>query len=644
MFDILKRKGRNDKTHKVDHSGGMRLVEAEVDIMFIVKNSNVIYINDSAEHLYSTDKDGDIKLDGRIVNFKFKDSNELIEIFVAFDKNDSYTMFTANIERDERLNYVAQSVFQFLGEDSGAKVFSPTSLYQTQYLYTFKLYKKNSSHFMINNTHSQAYLVENNLYKDTNPDEILSTFWSDEREKPVSGDGGDITIDPSGMSKELRFETFEQAAKWATQHSGRGITRSADGSCYIPKPRESDVTEIEMDNLISAEGISSLVEKRSDLALGGFLDMNNDLGSWVEENKDAAPGLFMPYLYARRVAAAGMFAQGIIESEDFLYVENLFFTFMVQVGNKISHPEQIKFQEDSFDSALALMEKYVFGISRESARSLIDAAKAGVSTRNALLSAFDANDEELAEIISPVMHQDWILKCQYCMGFFTTESWATGDDTELTSKKLLTYLKSTGVGIDIPMHTDEDWLDQSARRTAEMICQDKLLSRSIAHRFVLEELCGASMGNKESQEFAQNSGYPAAMYLGTLSQSSPEIDGPDGAQMFLLTESLQIPEQRRAEFRMKVTGHIMRHFQLGKYMQENDLINELLLELRNILDNSNAILRDLAPWAPENPEAPQLEHSVLRDRRLAKATELISAISEKTKESTEIILKRALSA
>lgn len=254
MFDILKRKGRNDKTHKVDHSGGMRLVDAEVDIMFIVKNSNVIYINDSAEHLYSTDKDGDIKLDGRIVNFKFKDSNELIEIFVAFDKNDSYTMFTANIERDERLNYVAQSVFQFLGENSGAKVFSPTSLYQTQYLYTFKLYKKNSSHFMINNTHSQAYLIENNLYKDTNPDEILSTFWSDEREKPVSGDGGDITIDPSGMSKELRFETFEQAAKWAKQHSGRGITRSADGSCYIPKSSGSDVNEMEMENHLVGEG------------------------------------------------------------------------------------------------------------------------------------------------------------------------------------------------------------------------------------------------------------------------------------------------------------------------------------------------------------------------------------------------------
>ena len=254
MFDILKRKGRNGKTHRIEYSGGMRLVDAEVDIMFIVKNGNVIYINDNAEQLYSTDKDGDIKLDGRIVNFKFKDSNELIEIFVAFDQNDSYTMFTANIERDKRLNYVAQSVFQYLGENSRTNVFSPTSLYEPQYLYTFKLYKKNNTHFMINNTHSQAYLIENNLYKDTNPDEILSTFWSDEIEKPVSSDGGDITKDPSGKSKELRFETFEQAAKWAKQHSGRGITRSADGSCYIPKPSESNVNEVEMENHLVGEG------------------------------------------------------------------------------------------------------------------------------------------------------------------------------------------------------------------------------------------------------------------------------------------------------------------------------------------------------------------------------------------------------
>jgi tetratricopeptide (TPR) repeat protein len=162
---------------KVDYDGGMRLVEAEVDIMFIVKNGDVMYINKDADHLYELDKDGDMKLDGRIVNFIFKDSNEVVEIFVAFDDQDSYSMFTMNMGRDERLNYVAQAIFQFMGQNNITNVFSPTAQYSSQYHYTFKLYKKNEKHFMINNSQSHTYLISDNLYKSNNADEIKSECW-----------------------------------------------------------------------------------------------------------------------------------------------------------------------------------------------------------------------------------------------------------------------------------------------------------------------------------------------------------------------------------------------------------------------------------------------------------------------------------
>jgi hypothetical protein len=124
----------------------MRLIEAGVDIMFIVKNGDVMYVNNNADNLYEMDKDGDMKLDGRIVNFIFKDSNEVVEIFVAFNEQDSYSMFTMNMGRDERLNYVAQAIFQFMGENSITNVFSMTAQYSSQYQYRFKLYKKNTKH------------------------------------------------------------------------------------------------------------------------------------------------------------------------------------------------------------------------------------------------------------------------------------------------------------------------------------------------------------------------------------------------------------------------------------------------------------------------------------------------------------------
>jgi tetratricopeptide (TPR) repeat protein len=162
---------------KVDYDGRMRLVEAEVDIMFIVKNNKTMYINNSADQLYTLDKDRDMKLDGRVVNFIFKDSEEVIEIFVAFDEQDSYSMFTMNMGRDERLNYVAQAIFKFMGQNNITNVFSSAANYSSQYHYTFKLYKKNEKHFMVNNSQSHAYLIADNIYKSDNADEIKSEFW-----------------------------------------------------------------------------------------------------------------------------------------------------------------------------------------------------------------------------------------------------------------------------------------------------------------------------------------------------------------------------------------------------------------------------------------------------------------------------------
>ena len=161
--------------------GGMRLEEAEVDILSIVRNNNVIYINDESDHLFITDKNGDEKLDGRVVNFVFsgQSDGEVIEIFVAFDDSDSYTMFTLQVGMMERLNYVAQAIFKYFAEVGIQNVFSPIEKYSIQYIYTFKVYRKNGKNFMVNNAQTQAYLIEESAIMRDDVDKIKNIFWND---------------------------------------------------------------------------------------------------------------------------------------------------------------------------------------------------------------------------------------------------------------------------------------------------------------------------------------------------------------------------------------------------------------------------------------------------------------------------------
>lgn len=159
--------------------GGIRLEEAEVDILFIVRGNTVIYINDEADHLFTTDKDGNKKLDGRVVNFVFTGQSDgiVIEVFVAFDDSDSYTMFTLQAGTMERLNYVAQAIFEYFAEIGIQNVFSAIEQYATQYIYTFKLYQKNAKYFMINNSRTEAYQIDESKILRDDVDEIISIFW-----------------------------------------------------------------------------------------------------------------------------------------------------------------------------------------------------------------------------------------------------------------------------------------------------------------------------------------------------------------------------------------------------------------------------------------------------------------------------------
>jgi hypothetical protein len=167
FFDFLKSK-TEETVQYLDINGGMRLNKAEVDIMFIINNNQVIYVNNQADNLFVLDKDGDQKLEGRIVKFHFTNKlNESLDIFVAFDEQDSYTMFTLQGGIQERLNYVANAIFEYFYKENILHEFIMTEPIQVQFEYAFKLYKRKNDSFMVNNGQTQAYVV--------NKDSILSS-------------------------------------------------------------------------------------------------------------------------------------------------------------------------------------------------------------------------------------------------------------------------------------------------------------------------------------------------------------------------------------------------------------------------------------------------------------------------------------
>ena len=172
--------GKYEGEKNASLKGGMRLEEADVDILFIVCDNTVIYISDETDHLFETDKNDHEKLNGRVVNFVFsgQSTGTVIEVFVAFDDSDSDTMFTLQIGTVERLSYVAQTIFKYFAENSIRGVFSPIEQYATQFIYTFKLYRKNEKYFMVNNSQTQAYLINGSTIFRDDVDEIKSLFWS----------------------------------------------------------------------------------------------------------------------------------------------------------------------------------------------------------------------------------------------------------------------------------------------------------------------------------------------------------------------------------------------------------------------------------------------------------------------------------
>lgn len=188
----------------------------------------------------------------------------------------------------------------------------------------------------------------------------------------------------------------------------------------------------------------------------------------------------------------------------------------------------------------------------------------------------------------------------------------------------------------------KDGIEHASARFAEIVSQ-KLPTREIAYKFILEELDGASQGNEASQGFARNSGIPATAYSGGLGNSNVEIDGPDGPQQLLLALSMQLmPNQAlMAEFRCRVDDNVMKRFRLGKYGSKEERVANLLSDLKNLLLSDDSVVPALHPDMPA-PEGATKRHISRREKNVASAKELIATLSSLTGEASRAIVLQAI--
>lgn len=188
----------------------------------------------------------------------------------------------------------------------------------------------------------------------------------------------------------------------------------------------------------------------------------------------------------------------------------------------------------------------------------------------------------------------------------------------------------------------KEGMECASAKFAEIVSQ-RLPTRAVAYKFILEELDGASQGNEYSKNFAKNSGIPVVSYDGALNTSYSEVDGPEGPQQLLLAHSMQLmPKQAlAAEFRCNVDNFVMKRFKLGKYASKDQQVSDLFDDLKNLLHSDDSLVPALHPDIPA-PQGALKRHISRREKNIAAAKELIAILMNHTGDVSRLIVQKAI--
>lgn len=126
-----------------------------------------------------------------------------------------------------------------------------------------------------------------------------------------------------------------------------------------------------------------------------FIDVNNDLGTFIEENEDCDPLIKMAYGYARRYAVAAMYVQGFVKKELYDHVYEVFKGLQLMTGHTV------EFQESAAEQAFCLISSYTDLFDKESLRFILSIVHGGEARTPANGEIIDT--ETLASIVNNSM-------------------------------------------------------------------------------------------------------------------------------------------------------------------------------------------------------------------------------------------------
>lgn len=124
--------------------------------------------------------------------------------------------------------------------------------------------------------------------------------------------------------------------------------------------------EVAMDSPQLKSRLINVLSRINRTDLGPFEDLNLDLANCIEKNFHTCdPMIKMAYGYARRIAMAGLYFQGIVSKSAVSHVEDIFVSLQKITGQTIA------FQEEAAAQAHEVLQSYVPRLTKNYERALV---------------------------------------------------------------------------------------------------------------------------------------------------------------------------------------------------------------------------------------------------------------------------------
>lgn len=147
--------------------------------------------------------------------------------------------------------------------------------------------------------------------------------------------------------------------------------------------------------------LNDVIEKNPKSDYGFFNDIANDLSKFSDDER-TPDNIFIPLYYALRIAAAGMYAQGLMTDETVEIIKTIFINRCKVINLRAPEEEAIKFQNESYEEAIRWLNENYIEIDVETAFALVKAAEDGKSQLKKQLNA----------------PEDAILTAEFCLDFY----------------------------------------------------------------------------------------------------------------------------------------------------------------------------------------------------------------------------------